>query len=91
MARITSIERWRPTRMVGVAPIVGPGAVFGMLFLRIGLAVGLQTLVAIALAIAGAADPWRTAADCPTTLPFLVVAHFLLDFTLPLSVLLISI
>jgi hypothetical protein len=39
-----------------------------------------------------AADPdgGRCADRRPTTLPFLVVAHSLLDFTLPLSVLLIS-
>jgi len=38
-------------------------AVWGMLFLRSGLAIGLQILVAAAAWLVGSADPWRASAD----------------------------
>jgi len=40
-----------------------PRAVWGMLFLRSGLAVVAQAAVALAFLSSGDADPWRTAAD----------------------------
>jgi len=38
-------------------------AVWGMLFLRSGLAIGLQILVAAVAWLVGSADPWRASAD----------------------------
>ncbi len=42
---------------------VGVAAVWSVLFLRIGLAVTFQTVVAIGFLVAGAGNPWRAAAD----------------------------
>jgi hypothetical protein len=40
-----------------------PVAVWGMLFVRTGLAIGLQSLVAAVAWLAGSANPWRASAD----------------------------
>jgi len=63
MARIASLERWRLNGIGDTVRPAGPLAVWGMLVARISLAVGLQSAVAVGFAIAGAADPWRSAAD----------------------------
>lgn len=43
--------------------LIRPRAVWSMLFLRIGLAIGFQCLFALGHLALGVADPWRSAAD----------------------------
>lgn len=60
------------SRVVGSPSLIGqataagriePFAVWGMLFVRSGLAIGLQVVFALGFAITGSADPWRASAD----------------------------
>ncbi len=48
---------------VGHAGRAAPLAVWGMLFVRSGLAIGFQILVAVVAWLAGSGDPWRASAD----------------------------
>ncbi|MGZ8562005.1 MAG: hypothetical protein ACXWWU_00115 [Candidatus Limnocylindria bacterium] len=63
MARTSSLGFWRHARDTEVTAVAGPAAVWGTLLLRTGLAVCLQSMVAVGFAIGGASDPWRSAAD----------------------------